>query len=299
MIIDGKAIASQRLENLRSKIEKLQIKPKLVAVIVGEDPASWMYVNLKSKRAQEAGIDSEIKKLPKETKLIELIKLIKELNQDKGVSGILVQLPFPKDSAVFGQEIEILEMIDPVKDVDCLTSENLGLIALGKTRYYPATVKGVLIALGTALDLTELENSTDWKILYGKRAVVVGRSDIVGKPTAAALISLGATVTVCNSKTPDLTKLTAETDILISATGVPGLIKSNMVKKGAIVIDVGINQNAEGKVVGDVDPTVSEVAFAMSPVPGGVGPLTVVSLLENTFDAAYNASITHTVRMNP
>lgn len=299
MIIDGKAIAAKRLEDLKSKIEKIQIKPKLVAIIVGDDPASWMYVNLKKKRAEEAGIDSEIIQLDKLTELNKLIELIKKLNSDSRVTGILVQLPFPKDSVVFGHEVEILETIDPVKDVDCLTSQNLGLIALGKTRYYPATVKGILIALEEALNLKNLEVSTDWKILYGKRAVVVGRSDIVGKPTAMALISLGATVTVCNSQTRDLSLVTREADILVSATGVPGLIKGEMVKSGAIVIDVGINQtqnsNGKSQICGDVEfESVSNVAGAISPVPGGVGPLTVVSLLENTFDAAYNAFITHT-----
>lgn len=279
-------IAAKRLVELRSKVQDLKIKPKLVAIIVGEDPASWMYVNLKSKRAQESGMESEILQLPLRINKEELTDQIIKLNNDISVTGVLVQLPFPKDSVVFGHEGEILEKIDPIKDVDCLTSQNLGLIALGKTRYYPATVKGVLIAVGEALGITGLESSTDWKVLYGKRVVVVGRSDIVGKPTAAALISLGATVTVCNSQTPDLLKETCEADILISATGVPGLIKDEMVKKGAIVIDVGINQNSEGKVVGDVDfESVSKVAMVISPVPGGVGPLTVAALLENTVDA--------------
>ena len=300
-LIDGKSIAAKRLEELKSKVQGLKNKPKLVAVIVGEDPASWMYVNLKSKRAQEAGIEREIISLSVDVERSTIVQSINSLCLNASVSGILTQLPFPKESPLVGHELEILETIDPIKDVDCLTSENLGLIALGKTRYYPATVKGVLIALTEGLAVSgkrleePLENTKNWKIMYGMKAVVFGRSDIVGKPTAMALISLGATVTVCNSKTPDLSRVTGDADILVSATGVPGLIKGHMVKSGAIVIDVGINQNSEGKVIGDVEfEGVSKIASAISPVPGGVGPLTVVSLLENTCEALYDRQITHT-----
>lgn len=286
MIIDGKDIAAKRLEELRTKVKGLRSKPKLVAIIVGEDPASKMYVSMKAKKAGEVGIGSEIIELTKLTKLTELTKQIGELNKDKSVTGILVQLPFPKDSQVFSHELEVLEAIDPIKDVDCLTSVNMGLIAIGKPRYYPATVKAVLIALSEALKLQKIEESFDWNLLAGKKATVVGRSDIVGKPIAMALISLGATVTVCNSKTRDLSLVTSHSDILISATGVPHLITADMVKDGAVVIDVGINPQSDGKIVGDVDfDEVSKIASAITPVPGGVGPLTISSLLENTVEA--------------
>ncbi|KKU92007.1 MAG: methylenetetrahydrofolate dehydrogenase [Microgenomates group bacterium GW2011_GWA1_48_10] len=313
MIIDGKAIAAKRLEELRLKVEGLRIKPKLVAILVGEDPASVMYVNMKKKRAEEVGIVSEIVELPSKVSVTKATQLINRLNADQVVTGILVQLPFPKDSPVFGHEREILDAIDPVKDVDSLTSVNMGLLALGQPRYYPATVKAVLVVLEEALNMGDLKLNKNHAVVYdlfgksrtvlgGFRAVVVGRSEIVGKPAVMALINLGATVTVGNSRTTDLAEIAREADILISATGVAHLVKADMVKKGAIVIDVGIDRQSTGlpdyrttdknrvgggrstvdRVVGDVDfESVSKVAGAISPVPGGVGPLTVSSLLEN------------------
>src|SRR3989344_1374433 len=313
MIIDGKAIAAKRLEELRLKVEGLRIKPKLVAILVGEDPASVMYVNMKKKRAEEVGIVSEIVELPSKVSVTKATQLINRLNADQVVTGILVQLPFPKDSPVFGHEREILDAIDPVKDVDSLTSVNMGLLALGQPRYYPATVKAVLVVLEEALNMGDLKLNKNHAVVYdlfgksrtvlgGFRAVVVGRSEIVGKPAVMALINLGATVTVGNSRTTDLAEIAREADILISATGVAHLVKADMVKKGAIVIDVGIDRQSTGlpdyrttdknrvgggrstvdRVVGDVDfESVYKVAGAISPVPGGVGPLTVSSLLEN------------------
>lgn len=313
MIIDGKAIANRRLEILRNKIQDTKIVPKLEVVMVGEAAESQLYVRMKAKRAEEAGITAQIIVVGGEAKEKELREKIMELSEDKTVHGILVQLPFPDGSPAQKKQREILETIDPTKDVDCLTSANMGLLAVGCPRFYPATVKGVLMAIQEALnnktkavggssgrlgvngmkDKKLGMGNEDWiletqdkYILGGMTAVVVGRSEIVGKPMVMALLNLGATVTVCNSSTSHLSLVTREADILISATGAAHLITADMVKPGAVVVDVGINAK-EGKVTGDVDfENVSRVAAAISPVPGGVGPLTISSLLENTFEAA-------------
>lgn len=282
-IIDGKAIANQRLERLKNKIPALPNKPKLVAVIVGDNPASEMYVRMKKKRAEEIGFISEIISVNANTSKEELLDRIIKLNNDNQTSGILVQLPLPPNLS--SNQNEILDIINPSKDVDCLTSVNMGLLSLGKPRFFPATVKAILIALSISLGLNPdtLSESNDKYILAGKNITVVGRSDIVGKPLAISLINLGGTVTICNSKTENLKDKTSSADILISAAGSPALINSSMVKTGAIVIDAGINAGPDGKTVGDVDfVSVSKIASAITPVPGGIGPLTICCLLENT-----------------
>lgn len=226
--------------------------------MVGESEASRMYLNLKRKRAQEVGIESEIIEMRADTTDSQLISRIQKLNDDSSVTGILVQLPLPKNM----DTKKVLRAIDPVKDVDGLT---------GRSDFMPATVKGIL----TALEGFEIP---------GKDVTIIGRSWEVGKPLAIAMIDLGATVTVCNSKTKDLGQKTKTADILVSATGHPGLVTADMVKPGAVVIDVGSPK-------GDVDfEEVSKIASAITPVPGGIGPLTVVSLLENTVAATYNSS---------
>jgi len=288
IIFDGKKLAAEKEKILAKKVaefkKKTGITPKLVAVIVGKNPASELYLQKKSQAAKRVGIEIEIFKL---NKLIELIKLIREKNKDEKTHGIMIQMPIeiqnpirqPADkiqnkfkiqnSKFKNNQIEILSVINPLKDVDCLTPENFGLLAMGKPRFLPATVRGIM---------TIIEN---WKLKIGNLNVcVVGASNIVGKPLVLHLSNLGATVTICRSKTKNLKKYTSQADLLVSATGVPGLIKKDMVKKGAVVIDVG-------SLVGDVDfENVAQIASFITPVPGGVGPMTVVSLLENLFQAA-------------
>lgn len=254
MIIDGRAIAAKRLEDLRSKIKDLKTKPKLVAVLVGDDPASEMYVGMKAKRASEVGIESETIKLPETTSQPDLISHIEKLNNDKSVTGILVQLPLPKNL----DTEEVLGVIDPIKDVDGLT---------GKSEFLPATVKAVL-------SLVEEVVGVGGQVL-DKTFVVVGQGKLVGKPLADYLEKTGIEVIRCDEFTKDLKSETLKGDVLVSATGVPNLIKKDMVKAGAIVIDCGAPKP-------EVEPDVAGIASAITPVPGGVGPMTVVSLLENT-----------------
>ena len=288
MILDGKTIAQKRLEELRVKILTLEKKPKLVAVIVGDDPASKMYVAMKGKWAMETGMESETVEMEKDCTDSQLITQIQRLNVDPSVTGILVQLPFPTQ-LLKDKQREILDSVDPLKDVDGLTSENMGLLALGHPKFLPATVRGILTLLYGVLSITYYGDTRDKYSLAGKEAVVVGRSDIDGKPLAISLIALGATVTVCNSKTINLSDHTKRADILISAVGKINLITSDMVKNGAIVIDAGTMKNIDGKWVGDVDfEKVKDKVSWITPVPGGVGPMTVVSLLENTLMAALN-----------
>lgn len=241
MIIDGKMLAKSRLEDLKTRVLKLKGKPKLVAVLVGNDPASEMYVSMKAKRASEIGVAFEV---------VRDLKLIQKLNQDENVTGIIVQLPLPKEI----DTEKILQSINPKKDVDGLT---------GKSKFLPATVKAVLIAAG------DLKNKT---------VVVVGLGKLVGKPLADYLAKNHFSVVKCDEFTKDLKTETLKGDVLVSATGVPGLVKPDMVKPGAIVIDCGAPKP-------EVDPSVFDVASFMTPVPGGIGPLTVASLLENTVDA--------------
>lgn len=269
MIIDGKAIASQKYDQLKQEVANLSSVPKLSIIIVGNDPGSEMYVKMKSKKAEELGIDSEIFAFTEDASDNEIIDCIKKQNNDKNVAGILVQLPLPNN-----HDKQILETIDPKKDVDCLTSVNMGLLSLNNPRFYPATVKAVL----TAIEAT----NTDLK---GKVVTVIGQSDMVGMPAAIAAIIKDATVISCNSKTPNLKEFTIKSDIIVSAVGKPHLVTKDMVKNGVIIIDCGIIKK-DGIVLGDVNSDVSELASAITPVPGGIGPLTILSLLENTVQVA-------------
>jgi len=275
VIFDGKKLAAEKEKILAKKVAEFKratgIRPKLVAVMVGENEASKIYLRKKSEAAKRVGMEMEIFKL---NEAEELIKLIREKNKDKKTHGIMIQLPMEMQNSKCKSQNEnlkfkILLAIDPLKDVDCLTPENFGLLAMGKPRFLPATVKAIM----------EIIHDSCFMI-YASRVVIVGASNIVGKPLALCFSNLGATVTICRSKTKNLEKYTRQADLLISATGVPKLIKKEMVKKNAVVIDVG-------SPVGDVDfENVSQIASFITPVPGGVGPLTVVCLLENVFQAA-------------
>jgi methylenetetrahydrofolate dehydrogenase (NADP+)/methenyltetrahydrofolate cyclohydrolase len=242
----------------------------LVTVQVGEDPASTIYLRLKHEAAQEAGIASDDRKVPEDISEEDLLALVSELNADEDVDGILVQLPLPTQL----DEERIIRAIDPVKDVDGLHPFNAGELYLGRPRLVPATPLGIMALL--AEHRVHLE---------GGEAVVVGRSDIVGKPIAHLLLQANATVTICHSRTVDLTRYTLEADVLVVAVGSPEVVTADMVKQGAAVVDVGINRTENG-LVGDVAPAVAEVAAFLTPVPGGVGPMTIAMLLQNTVKAA-------------
>ncbi|MBX3414287.1 MAG: bifunctional methylenetetrahydrofolate dehydrogenase/methenyltetrahydrofolate cyclohydrolase FolD [Pirellulales bacterium] len=249
--------------------------PCLAAVLVGDDPASEVYVRNKRKACERTGIESQLHKLPADTTTDDLLKLVARLNKDADVHGILVQLPLPKQI----DETRILTAVHPLKDVDAFHPENVGRIVQGRPRYLPCTPHGVV----EMLKRYKIETS-------GKHVVVVGRSDIVGKPIANMLLQRGAdaTVTVCHSRTRDLPSITRQADILIVAIGKARFVTADMVKPGAVVVDVGINRTESG-IVGDVDfGPVSEVAGWITPVPGGVGLLTVTMLLANTLAAARN-----------
>ena len=269
-IIDGKKIADKILNEIKSKIKNLKQKPGLAIVLVGDNPASEIYVNFKEKTCKEVGFYCERYNLDKNTSGYDLLKLINELNQKANLHGILVQLPLPRKI----DEHLIVNAILPHKDVDGFTPANLGSLLSEKTIIAPATARAVL----------HLIESTGTEI-EGKNAVVVGRSVIVGKPTAIMLLEKNATVEICHSKTKNLSEHAKKADILVVAVGKPKLITKNMVKEGAVVIDVGINRIGN-KVVGDVDfDAVREVAGYITPVPGGVGPMTIAMLLDNTLKA--------------
>jgi len=278
-IINGKEIAAQVRAELRSEIqalkEKTGVTPGLTVVLVGENPASLVYVRNKIKACEEVGINSVQQKLPDTTTHAELLSLIRKLNASKEVHGILVQLPLPKQI----NEEEILEEISPSKDVDGFHPYNVGRLMIGNPVLQPCTPYGVMRLLdSTGVDLS------------GKDAVVVGRSNIVGKPMAMMLLKRNATVTVCHSKTKDLVERVRKADILVAAIGRAEFIKGEWVKEGAVVIDVGMNRTMEGKLVGDVDfEGASERASFITPVPGGVGPMTIAMLLKNTVVAASRA----------
>jgi len=269
-IIDGKKIADGILDEIKLKIAKSKTRPGLALVLVGDNPASQIYVNSKEKKCREVGIYVERHNLPKETSEVDLLVLIEKLNQKKEIHGILVQLPLPKHI----DENLITNAILAHKDVDGFTSASLGNLVSEKTGMAPAT----------AIASVYLVESTGTKI-EGKNAVIIGRSKIVGKPAALLLLEKNATVTICHSKTKDLKEHTKNADIIIAAVGKPKLITKDMVKHGAIVIDVGINRVNE-KIVGDVDyENVKEVAGFITPVPGGVGPMTIAMLIKNTLRA--------------
>lgn len=275
-IIDGKKIAAAaRLdiaERGRAFLEKTGVRPGLAVVIVGEDPASKVYVRNKKKGCEEAGFYSEVHEMPADTTQAELLAKIEELKANENIHGILVQLPLPKHL----DEKAVIDAIPPEKDVDAFHPVNTGKIMIGDYNFLPCTPAGVMKMLEyEQIDVT------------GKECVVVGRSNIVGKPMAMLLLHANGTVTVCHSRTKDLAEVTRRADILVVAIGKANFITADMVKEGAVVIDVGMNRNAEGKLCGDVDfENVKEKASAITPVPGGVGVMTITMLLENTLSAA-------------
>lgn len=275
-IIDGKAISLKIKDQLKEQTEKLKsehgVVPCLAVIIVGDDPASKVYVSNKKKACEYIGFKSLEFVLEESTTQEELLNLIDKLNKDEDVDGILCQLPLPKHI----DEDAVLNAIDYDKDVDAFHPTNVGKLMIGNYHMLPCTPAGVM----------ELIDSTGID-LEGKNAVVVGRSNIVGKPLALLLLHKNATVTVCHSKTQNLKDICLDADVLIAAVGRPDFITADMVKDGAVVIDVGINRNAEGKLCGDVDfQSVKEKASFITPVPGGCGPMTIAMLMKNTYNSA-------------
>ena len=270
-ILDGKQTSEKRLEALRDAIAGSGLHPKLATVIVGNDPASQMYVRMKHKACEKVGIASVGVELPAEATTRTVVDKVRALNRDGSVDGILVQLPLPTQI----DTERVINAISPEKDVDGYHPENMGHLFLGKPRFSSCTPSGIMTLL------------SEYQIpIAGARAVVAGRSIDVGRPMAALLLNADATVTICHSKTKDLAEELKRADILVSAVGKPHFVTKEMVKEGAVVIDVGINQ-LEGKLVGDVDfEAVKEIASAITPVPGGVGPMTIATLMENTFRSA-------------
>ena len=269
-IIDGNKIAKSILENIKNKVKNMKEKPGLALVLVGNNPASEVYVNFKEKDSKEVGFYCERHNLGKDTGEMDLLSLLNELNQKKNIHGILVQLPLPKHI----DEKLITNSILPHKDVDGFTPLSLGNLLTENTMMAPATARAVVYLI----------ESTGTKI-DGKHAVILGRSNIVGKPAALMLLEKNATVTLCHSKTKNLAEFTKNADILVAAIGKPQFVTGDMIKQGAIVIDVGINREGK-KIVGDVDfETAKNVAGFITPVPGGVGPMTRAMLTENTLKA--------------
>jgi len=279
--LDGNAIARELREGLTRRIAALAasgVRPGLAVVQVGDHAASKVYLQNKIKACGEAGLHSEHIELPEAAGETALLGCIRILNNDTRIHGILVQLPLPRGFSVD----RVLETIAPAKDVDGFHPTNVGLLVVGNPRFVPCTPLGVM-------KLLEHEGIA----LEGRHAVVVGRSNIVGKPMALLLLQKGATVTICNSRTPDLGAMTSQADILVVATGRPRLVTAGMVKPGAVVIDVGITRLADGKLAGDVDfQSVLGTASCITPVPGGVGPMTIAMLLENTVMSAERFSDT-------
>lgn len=274
-IMDGKALSLKLKEQMKQRIAQLKqqgINPKLVVVLVGDNSASQVYVRNKHKSCGEVGIESEVITMPEQTTQQELLEVVERLNQDETVDGILVQLPLPKQI----DEKTVLRSILPEKDVDGFHPVNVGLLSIGDECFAPATPSGIIAMFQ--------EYGID---IAGKNCVVIGRSNIVGKPMAALLLKNNATVTICHSKTEDLASYTRRADVVIVATGRRHTLTAEMVKEGAVVVDVGMNRNEQGKLCGDVDyEEVKEKASFITPVPGGVGPMTITELLENTIQAA-------------
>ncbi|MDC4224852.1 MAG: bifunctional methylenetetrahydrofolate dehydrogenase/methenyltetrahydrofolate cyclohydrolase FolD [Candidatus Manganitrophus sp.] len=272
--IDGKAIAQEVRARVKTEVEKLgpSDRPGLAAVLVGENPASKIYVRNKRKACEEVGIYSEEHHLPEETTEAEVLSLVERLNQDPKIHGILVQLPLPKQI----NERKVLDTVIPEKDVDGFHYINVGKLVANEKGFVPCTPLGIIeLLLASKVEIA------------GANAVVVGRSNIVGKPAALLLLHHHATVTICHSKTKNLPEVCRQADILIAAIGKPQFVKKEMVKEGAVVIDVGINRLPDGRIVGDVDfDPVQERAGAITPVPGGVGPMTIAMLLLNTLQSA-------------
>ncbi len=269
-ILDGKKLRDKIFENLKIKLDKMPIKPTLAVILVGLDSASQIYVRNKKKTAEKLGINSLVIEYPENITENELLKKVDELNNDKNITAILVQLPLPKHIDKF----KVIDSISPDKDVDGLTPYNLGKLFAGEEPYvYPCTPKGILILLD------------EYKInIEGKHVVVIGRSNLVGKPVAQMLLKRNATVTMCHSHTKNLSEITKTADIIVSAVG-KNVIGEKMLKSNCVVVDVGIFKDENGKVRGDVDfEGVSNIAAYISPVPGGVGPMTIASLMLNTVE---------------
>jgi methylenetetrahydrofolate dehydrogenase (NADP+)/methenyltetrahydrofolate cyclohydrolase len=268
--IDGKALAQRVRAEVASEVERLG-GVGLATVLVGDDPASHIYIDLKHKAAQQAGMEARDLKLPAATTEEELLEAIQELNDDDSIDGLLVQLPLPAHI----DESRVIEAISPAKDIDGIHPFNAGRLYLGR----PALVPGTPLGIMRMLDEYDIP-------LDGARAVVVGRSSIVGKPMAHLLLQRNATVTICHSRTDDLQRHTLDADVLVAAVGRTHIIGADMVKAGATVIDVGMNRGDGKKVYGDVDPSAAEIAAYMTPVPGGVGPMTIAMVMQNTVAAA-------------
>ncbi len=279
-ILDGKALAAEIREGLGREASALAqngITPGLAVVLVGQNPASQVYVRMKRKACAKAGIAAIDHDLPAETSEDTLLQLIDQLNADPKIHGILVQLPLPKQI----DEARVIERIDPAKDVDGFHPVNVGLLATGKPCFVSCTPAGIM----ELIDLAGID-------IVGKRAVVLGRSNIVGKPVAALLLARHATVTICHSRTEDLAGEIARADIVVAAIGQPEFVKGSWIKPGATVIDVGINRLDDGRLVGDVEfDAAAERADAITPVPGGVGPMTIAMLLKNTVEAAKRTTV--------
>lgn len=275
MILDGKLVSQRIKDDLRETVAELGkkgVSVGLTVIIVGDDPASRVYVNSKKKACEALGISSQEFALPADTAEAELLSLIEKLNKDDSVNGILVQLPLPKHI----NEETVINAIDPKKDVDAFHPQNVGKIMIGNYDFLPCTPAGVMeLIKESGIDVT------------GKECVVLGRSNIVGKPQAMLLLHQNGTVTVCHSRTQNLKEVTKRADILVAAIGKPNFVTADMVKEGAVVIDVGINRMPDKTLCGDVDfEAVSKVASAITPVPGGVGPMTIAMLMKNTVTAA-------------
>lgn len=274
MILDGKTLSKKILEEIKVEVEKLNKKPHLAVILVGDDPASRIYVNNKKKTALNIGINSTIIELPKDTEESVLIEHIQRLNNDDDITGILVQMPLPKHI----NKDNVVCAIDPKKDVDCFTPENVGKLALGMRPYfYPVTPQGILIML----DYYNIP-------IEGQHVVVIGRSNIVGKPMVQMLLQRNATVTICHSHTKNLDDIIKTADIIISAVG-KKVVRCKMVKYKSVLVDVGISRDTNGKLTGDLNfsdfKDINEIldfVEAFSPVPGGVGPMTIASLMLNT-----------------
>lgn len=274
-LLKGKEVSARIKDEIKNEVIKLKergIEPGLAVILVGDDPASKVYVNNKKKACEYTGIKSFEYLLPESTTEEELLGLIEKLNEDKEVSGILCQLPLPDHI----NEESVINAISPTKDVDAFHPVNVGKIMTGNYDFVPCTPAGVMELIK--------ESGID---INGKECVVVGRSNIVGKPMAMLLLHSNGTVTICHSRTKDLAEKTRKADILVAAVGIPEFIKGDMIKPGAVVIDVGINRIAPKKLVGDVEFEAAEkVAGAITPVPGGVGPMTIAMLMKNTLKAA-------------
>ena len=270
-IINGKEVSQKLKDDIAAQVEKNGYTPGLAVIIVGDDPASRVYVNNKKKACAYCGFHSEEYALPENTTQGEVIALIERLNTDDAIDGILCQLPLPRHI----DEKAVIEAIAPEKDVDAFSEVDVGKVMIGNYTFSPCTPAGVM----------ELLRYYDIDV-SGKNAVVLGRSNIVGKPMAMLLLHADATVTLCHSKTTNLKEICRSADILVSAVGKIGAVTADMVKDGAVVIDVGINRNSEGKLQGDVDfEAVKEKASYITPVPGGVGPMTIAILMQNTLNA--------------